>query len=69
MTPLQIKKRQKPKEKIIKPKTSKIKLRLLLSLISIILYYIINQTNNKLNRTFLKKGKCVLDQGFKLSKK
>ena len=69
MTPLKKKKEQNPKVQIIKPKTTNRKIRLLLSLISIILYYIINQTDNQLNRTFLKKGNCVLDRGFKLSKK
>ena len=44
------------------------KIRIILSICAILLYYLINQTNNILNKTYIENGKCYLDPGFILSK-
>ena len=44
------------------------KIRIILSLCSIVLYCLINKTDNILNKTYLQNGKCFLDTGYILSK-
>ena len=44
------------------------KVRLILSLFAILLYYLINQTDIILNKSNIEKGKCFLDGGFTLTK-
>ena len=56
-----------PKKISITFNTNK-KIRLVLSLCAIILYYLINQTTNILNAKYMTDEKCFIDLGFILSK-
>jgi hypothetical protein len=59
---------EKRTRKVLNSK-KKIIFNLTLSLLTIIIYYFITQKDNKLNKSNLEKGKCVLDLGFTLTKK